>query len=315
MGVDVSIVVCTRNRSVPLRSTLESICKTEVPGNLLVEALVVDNGSTDGTAEVVHSFARAAIPVAYHLEPRPGLSRARNTAIRLARGEALLFTDDDVHVPANWLAGMIQPVRTSNAVAVAGGVRLAPRLVAHWMGELHQSMLASTARLHEPLRDIVGANMLITRTALKVVPEFDVELGAGARGFCEETLYAFQLHAQGQHIGSALDTQVEHHFDSSRLSSSFWLNAIQRSAESWAYVAHHWEHRDVPRVRWRRGKRRLRLALTQWQHRKEEVPEGCVPEWKLRLLWDIHFYSSFLRERRVPRKYPKCGASKLGANN
>jgi glycosyltransferase involved in cell wall biosynthesis len=64
--------------------------------------VVVDNGSTDSTAEVARRFA-GRLPLTYVLEPQGGQFRAINTGLERAEGELFLFTDDDVLPPAHWL--------------------------------------------------------------------------------------------------------------------------------------------------------------------------------------------------------------------
>ncbi len=84
-----------------LRPTLESIGRVIVPTGWNVELVVVDNGSTDKTRQVVNE--RATFPhtdVRYVLEPLPGQCHARNRGLAEAVGQLILFTDDDVTVRA-----------------------------------------------------------------------------------------------------------------------------------------------------------------------------------------------------------------------
>jgi glycosyltransferase involved in cell wall biosynthesis len=59
----VSIIICTRNRGNDLRWTLETIRELDVPSDLPAEVLVVDNGSTGHTPEVVHHIKMLSMPV------------------------------------------------------------------------------------------------------------------------------------------------------------------------------------------------------------------------------------------------------------
>ena len=118
----ISVIICTRNRAESLRATLETIGKLSVPEGWTVELLVVDNGSSDHTADVVRRASIPLMPVKHILEPRVGKSHAYNTGISTATGDVLLFADDDVRVPANWIEGMCRPMLHGGADAVAGGV-------------------------------------------------------------------------------------------------------------------------------------------------------------------------------------------------
>ena len=90
-----SIVLCTRNRAELLAHALASLQLIDYPKEQ-VELVLVDNGSTDATREVVENSAvRFPFAVRYVYEVEPGLSVARNRGISEARGRFLLFTDDD----------------------------------------------------------------------------------------------------------------------------------------------------------------------------------------------------------------------------
>lgn len=101
-SLDLSVVICTRERAPELARTLEALAGARVPPGLRWELVLVDNGSGEAVADVA-AGVRERLPVRVVREPRPGLSNARNRAVREARGDALLWTDDDVTVGADWL--------------------------------------------------------------------------------------------------------------------------------------------------------------------------------------------------------------------
>src|SRR5215212_6511261 len=125
--MDVSIIICTYNHRESLRLTLDAVGRARVPEGLGCELLVVDNASADGTAELVKSYRPAnGIPVVHLFEPRQGQCFARNAGLAAARGRFILFTDDDVRPPAEWVEGMCAPLLAGAGHAVAGGVKIAP---------------------------------------------------------------------------------------------------------------------------------------------------------------------------------------------
>jgi len=83
---DVSLVICTYNRSQLLRHTLESITRLRPPMGAKWELLVVDNNSSDDTRPVAESFAER-VPLRYIFEPRQGKTRALTRALQEATGE------------------------------------------------------------------------------------------------------------------------------------------------------------------------------------------------------------------------------------
>lgn len=116
-----SIVICTRNRAADLGRALRAVQRQEFPTDAL-EVLVVDNNSTDETPETARAFRHApAFPVRYVFEPRDGLSHARNCGVAHARGEVVLFLDDD-GLPADrhWAANLTAAYRDPD-VCSAGG--------------------------------------------------------------------------------------------------------------------------------------------------------------------------------------------------
>src|SRR3954454_24769386 len=98
----ISIAIPTWNRSAVLRKTLEHLTLLEPVDGVEWELLVVDNNSTDDTPKVLAEFADRLPLRALH-EPIPGKSSAANLAVREARGEYILWSDDDVFVDPDWL--------------------------------------------------------------------------------------------------------------------------------------------------------------------------------------------------------------------
>jgi glycosyltransferase involved in cell wall biosynthesis len=126
--IHVSIVICSCDRAEHLRQTLEAIGRLSIPAKYQCDLTVVDNASTDNTAEMVRSFPLSNMPLHYLLEPQRGLAYAYNAGAAATSGEILLYTDDDVRPPANWLEGMCGPIVSGAADAVAGGIKMGPHL-------------------------------------------------------------------------------------------------------------------------------------------------------------------------------------------
>jgi len=100
---------CVRCLAVALRANARS--------DLESETIVVDNNSTDGTAEIARS---AGVQVVF--EPINQIARARNTGASAATGDWFLFLDADTHVSAGTLAEMLTCIDT--ATCVGGGALL-----------------------------------------------------------------------------------------------------------------------------------------------------------------------------------------------
>lgn len=118
-----TVAVPTHNRSHLLRQTLDSIAALALPSGFEVECVVVNNQSSDDTAEVAQGFASSA-PIATRLvlEPQPGSSYARNRAFNEAHGDFILFIDDDAVADRNWAVAMIAAMEQRRLDAACGMV-------------------------------------------------------------------------------------------------------------------------------------------------------------------------------------------------
>ncbi len=118
-----SVIVCSHNRVDSLLETLDSIVAMEVSPAIDWEIIVVDNASTDRTAERVRAWAQGvSIPVLVLEESRPGKAFALNLAVSHARADVLVLTDDDALVSKTWLTTALQSLEKHGADCVGGPV-------------------------------------------------------------------------------------------------------------------------------------------------------------------------------------------------
>lgn len=125
----VAVGICTWNRADLLARCLTQFEQLVVPPGVDWELLVVDNNSTDTTADVLKQFA-TRLPLRPLFERRQGKSIACNTLLAEARGDLLLWTDDDASPDPGWLTAMCRAFERDHAGLVFGVVRpvwLAPQ--------------------------------------------------------------------------------------------------------------------------------------------------------------------------------------------
>src|SRR5439155_7278730 len=91
----VSVVIPTKNRSALLAEAIERIECQSVPREQY-EVIVIDNDSTDDTRSVLEEKARTYPNLRFGFQEKPGAAATRNAGLRLAKGEIILFIDDDV---------------------------------------------------------------------------------------------------------------------------------------------------------------------------------------------------------------------------
>ena len=119
----VTILICTYNRGPLLRETLAAMQEMSRPSACAVDILVVDNNSTDNTADVVATAAASArFPITLLSERQQGKSFALNTGLAVATGDVLALTDDDVLPATDWLVRVVDAFRKHDVTFVFGKV-------------------------------------------------------------------------------------------------------------------------------------------------------------------------------------------------
>jgi Glycosyl transferase family 2 len=115
LGISVGII--TRNRAADLQEALESLRLQIRPAD---EIVIVDNGSTDATREVVERF-RDRLPISYYHLDAASIPNARNLVIAKAAHEIVAFTDDDCIVEPEWLEAVERGFLRADNVGIVGG--------------------------------------------------------------------------------------------------------------------------------------------------------------------------------------------------
>jgi len=192
-----SLIICTRNRASQLTNCLEAVDRLNKPAGF--ELIVVDNGSTDQTARVIHDFAaRFGHQLVYAHEPMPGLALARNAGIKAARGEIIAFTDDDCYVDPEFANAILQAFNSDEKLGFIGG-----RILLHDPEDLRLTIQESIEPFHfSPWSFITagkvqGANFAFRREALESAGGFNVLLGSGTRFPAEDIEIVGRLSAMG----------------------------------------------------------------------------------------------------------------------
>lgn len=257
-ALDVSVVVCTRNRARQLGQFLQSMAELQTPDGLAWEVLIVDNGSSDETPDVIRGFADR-LPISSVREETPGLSNARNRGVDEARGAYICWTDDDVLVDPQWLAAYVDAFKRHPDAVIFGG-RILPHLeapVTPWFDELKDTwpltnLLAKRDFGDEetPLslaNDLMpwGANYAI-RAAEQRSLRYDPSLGVSPdqRRLGEEADVLFRLSLNGAKGWWVPGSKVHHLIPASRQSLEYIVQYFRSHGETLAYL----DSRDDPRA-------------------------------------------------------------------
>ena len=226
-GPAVTAVVCTRDRPEPLRRALESLARLSYPR---VDVLVVDNASRgDATRGVVADVAAwSPIPMRLVVEPRPGLSWARNRALAEPGAPILAWLDDDEVADPDWITEVASVFHRDEATAAVSGA-VVPAAIKNaaqaryeafgghskgraWRPEVFQHGEMARSPLYPLPAFGIGANMAFRREALVGIGGFDVALGSGTlTGAGEDTLAFSEVLLAGQRVRYHPAAIVRHH--------------------------------------------------------------------------------------------------------
>lgn len=187
--MDFTVVICTWNRARLLQGTLRAVASMAVPDGLEWELVVVDNGSSDRTADVLRELA-TALPLRPCHEPELGLSYARNRAVARARGRWILWLDDDAR-PDRWWMEAYALAAEAHPEAVFMGGPIRPRFEVpppSWLRDGWEQ-LSDLYSVREVVNDgpvlpaylPFGANFALRAEGLPASP-FDSALGRRGEG-------------------------------------------------------------------------------------------------------------------------------------
>jgi glycosyltransferase involved in cell wall biosynthesis len=250
--VDLTIIVPTHNRPDLLAQLLRSL-EVAKPAAVKWELLVVDNNSALRFVPELEALVTGS-PLSARLlhEPRPGKSRALNTAIRAARGEFLAFLDDDVTVHAGYLVGLQAAIRRGTHNVFGGRVLPAwPYEPPDWItggkpltisrGPIVAHDYGDTSREYDgSMRRPIGCNFFCRQSLFERLGYFDEHLGPGAGpGLMggEESVLLKGFQVAGERILYVPEVTVEHPVDPARMTRKYFRYRLFTSGRSGPYIA------------------------------------------------------------------------------
>jgi glycosyltransferase involved in cell wall biosynthesis len=260
----VSVIVCTRNRADHLRLAVASLVEQTLPVDAY-EVVVVDNGSTDGTAETLRSLVRRIPNLRILTETTLGLSQARNTGAKAARGDIVVFVDDDAVADPELLEAHRRRFELDDPpVATGGRIRLRwPDARPAWLPAGADSLysgldLGDEARPMEYPVYPYGANMAIARDVLLALGGFSLVLGRHGRNLLSgEERDLFRRLASGHgRVDYVPDARVEHHVLADRAGLGWYFRRAYAQGRSDA----------ITEVMERGGRSRVQRTTRSGQH-------------------------------------------------
>lgn len=252
---EVSVIVCTRNRSRLLADACATMLEMEAP-NLDWELLIVDNDSTDDTLQLAKGVEKANPErVRVMVEKEVGLSATRNAGIRAARGRILAFLDDDAFPAKDWVSGIAEALARPQVLCAGGPVEpLFQGELPDWLDDRFLPYLTVWDKGPEILPLTYneyprGANIAYRAEAFERFGPFSPHLGRKGRSLtsCEEIEHCLRIERGGGQIVYTPAARVRHWVDASRITPEWMVNRFAAQGRSEAII--HYQHAGHPGLR------------------------------------------------------------------
>ncbi len=247
----ITIAICTWNRSAMLDRILGMCRALEVPAGVEWELMVVNNNCSDDTDDVIAKHA-AALPMRRAFEPQAGIAHARNRALVEASGELILWTDDDMAVPPDWMKQYLAAAECFPDASLFGGPirgwfaedvtekqkQFTLKNIAHLSPMFGLIDFGPEVRELRPGEFFFSGNMAL-RTAAARKHRFDGRFGrVGRAGLLggEETLFLQQMRERGERGVWVGNAHAEHYIPAERLTRDYAWNYFKALGRTQARI-------------------------------------------------------------------------------
>ena len=239
---EISVVICTCNRAAMIAQAVQSVLDQAVPDNLKYEVVVIDDGSTDQTGEVVKRMIGAGNQdkLRYVYKPGGGVADARNFGVKEASGAWIAFFDDDQIAEPQWLSALYQVVQEQHAKCVGGSLSLLlPDGFDLDLGPKSRRVLGernfgTEVRKYDQDSDSVPGtgNVLFHKQLFEQINGFDTTMREGA----EDTDFFSRMRALGHDIWYTPHAHAHHVIPESRANLDFIRWVTTKSGVAWARI-------------------------------------------------------------------------------
>ncbi len=203
--LDLTVIIPTRNRAAKLAATLKCLCQQTL-GVQSFEVVVVDNGSSDHTEEVLLQFEKRFSAWRVVRESTPGAATARNRGVEVSSGKILLFLDDDILADSRLLEEHLKSHHSFLHSCVLGSIRFPWSNSNHKHSFLEQCLIDHPELLQSfdfpdpenvPFLHFYTANLSLSGSLFKKVGGFDEAFTSC--GF-EDIDFGYRLNLLGQRL-------------------------------------------------------------------------------------------------------------------
>lgn len=197
----ISVIIPAYNARATIGVALEALLRQTIPRDAF-EVIVVDDGSTDGTAAVAAPHADRVI-----VQEHAGPAAARNRGAYDARGDILVFTDGDCEPEPRWLERLTAPLEDPGVVAVKGAYRTRQRGIVARFAQAEFEERYRRLRGYDQIDFVDTYSAAIRADAFRAVGGFDIRFPKANN---EDVDLSYKLAARGARMVFAPDALVYH---------------------------------------------------------------------------------------------------------
>jgi glycosyltransferase involved in cell wall biosynthesis len=270
----ISVIIPTYNRAEMLGITIESFVNQQYPHDNY-EIIVSDNNSSDNTKEIVSEWqSKSDVRIKYIFEKRQGVHYARNSAAKIARGDILYFTDDDMIADRSLIEEIVKVFDLDPLIGSATGKIIGrfdvtpPRWVTKYLTNAYLSLTAKD----KPEDLIVSRNDLVfscheavRRDVFFQCGGFNPENTAGVWIGDGETGLGIKMKQAGYKFAYSSKSVIYHLIPEARTTLGYLIKRIGNQGFCDAYTAYR-EHRDrkkiLPKMATRNTVGLFKMAIT-----------------------------------------------------
>jgi glycosyltransferase involved in cell wall biosynthesis len=240
--IDISVIVCTYNRPQLLARIIKSLLKQGYSADKY-EIIVVDNCPQHASDFVVKTFlSQTRVKIYYLMEKKPGLSVARNTGIKIAKGDIIAFIDDDALADPHWLSAIVSSFTNNQPICVGGkilplwppDVKKPAWLTPYLKGYLSILDYGDKTKEIKEFPYFFGTNISFRKKAFKKYGYFRTYLGRKGNSLVagEDTDFCARLVENGEKLLYNPEAVVHHLIVPERLKKDYFRKAVYNSGRS-----------------------------------------------------------------------------------
>jgi glucosyl-dolichyl phosphate glucuronosyltransferase len=258
--IRISAVICTLNRAEYLRQAVKSLVDQTLSKDQY-EIIVVDNGSSDQTKQIVLEEFSDIPNIRYMYEPLLGLNLARNTGWKNAYGEYVAYLDDDAIASSQWLESILEGFETIKPVPGCVGGKIEPIWDGKrpdWLTDQLEIYLAVLNLSLEPVLSykqqvLAGVNMAISKQDLKDIGGFHPDLDRRGSNLLSngDVLVQLKIMRRGKACYYHPKIVVQHHIHADRLTKEWFIKRMYWEGISTALLQEHLESLSAGKKIWR----------------------------------------------------------------